>query len=248
MRSFGYLGFALQDWTWPRLIVLATSRRGLRTSCEASSGSVMMSPLFNAPVPRARHPYGAPMPHIREEPERRQVFPLFRAHADPCVCEVPEAWSLSVAAKKARKARKKSANPVAARAARGNARAFTVVLEELNGKFDVFGEALTGLREHMDRRFEQVDRRFDQMDRRFDALEGRVERVEGCAERVEGRLGRVEDRLGRVESDLSLVKSGVLENAREPKDVRQGVARLEEKLDKKVDRAEIVESALRAAH
>ncbi len=82
----------------------------------------------------------------------------------------------------AQKAKKKSAKPVAARAAQGDPRAFTVVLEELNGKFDVFGQALTGLREHMDRRFEHADQRFDQMDRRFDALEGRVDRVEGRLE------------------------------------------------------------------
>ncbi len=55
----------------------------------------------------------------------------------------------------------------------------------------------------------------------------------------------------RVETDLSLVKSGFLENARERKAVRQSVAQVEDKLDKKVDRAEvveIVEDALRAAH
>ena len=35
---------------------------------------------------------------------------------------------------------------------------FSVVLEDVRGHFAVLGEALHGLREHMDRRFESVER------------------------------------------------------------------------------------------
>ncbi len=38
-----------------------------------------------------------------------------------------------------------------------NGHAFTVVLEEMRGQFRVFGEALSGLREEMNRRFDRVE-------------------------------------------------------------------------------------------
>jgi hypothetical protein len=58
----------------------------------------------------------------------------------------------------------------ATKAARTEA-AFVVVLEDLNAKFNVFGEALQGFREEVGVRFEQIDRRFEQVDRRFNQLE-----------------------------------------------------------------------------
>lgn len=56
---------------------------------------------------------------------------------------------------------------------------FTLVLEDLRSQFAVFGEALQGLREHMDRR--------------LDAVEGRLEAVEGRLDAVEGELGLLKD-------------------------------------------------------
>ncbi len=43
-------------------------------------------------------------------------------------------------------------------------RSFAVVLEDIRAQFGVFGEALQGLREQMEARFEAVDRRFDRTD------------------------------------------------------------------------------------
>jgi hypothetical protein len=72
---------------------------------------------------------------------------------------------------------------------------FAVVTEELRGQFKVFGEALQGFRDHVDRRFEQIDQRFDRVDRRFD----------------------------RVDQEMGLLKSAVLEHGRELKEIRAGL-------------------------
>ena len=46
----------------------------------------------------------------------------------------------------------------------GGAHEFAVVVEELRGQFQVFGEALHSFREHVDSRFDAVDRRFDRVE------------------------------------------------------------------------------------
>ena len=93
------------------------------------------------------------------------------------------------------------------------ARAFTVVLEQLRGEFKVFGEALDGVRQQMNDRFETVDRRFDAVDRRFERVEhdlGEVKRELGEVKRdlgeVKGELGEVKRDLGEVKRDLGEVK------------------------------------------
>lgn len=55
---------------------------------------------------------------------------------------------------------------------------FAVVLEDIRGQFTVFGEALRGLREHMDRRFDAIDQRFESVDRRFELADRRFDSVE----------------------------------------------------------------------
>jgi hypothetical protein len=75
---------------------------------------------------------------------------------------------------------------------------FTVVLEDIRSQFRVFGEALQGIRETMDARFDAVDRRFDAVDARAD----------------------------RTDGELALVKVAVLENNRELKELRGAVSRL----------------------
>jgi hypothetical protein len=76
----------------------------------------------------------------------------------------------------------------------------------------------TGLRETMEAGFVAVDRRFDAIDRRFEAVDRRFDAMDG--------------RLDRVEGDLALVKTAVLENSRDLKDLRVAVTR-------KVDRDEV---------
>lgn len=75
----------------------------------------------------------------------------------------------------AKKVAKKSAKVVKPAAVESG---FAVVLEDLRGQFTAFGEALQGLREHMDRRFESEDRRFDSVDRRFEFADRRFDSVE----------------------------------------------------------------------
>jgi len=109
-------------------------------------------------------------------------------------------------------------------------RAMTVVLEDIRSQFSVFGEALVGLRETMDRRFaelgERMDARFAVVDRRF--------------EQVDQRFDQVGHRLGRLEGDVILLKAAVIENARDIREMRGTLTRIEAKLDEKVDRSELV--------
>src|SRR5580704_7697763 len=102
---------------------------------------------------------------------------------------------------------------------------FTVVLEDIRSQFRVFGEALQGVRETMDARFDAVDRRFDAVDRRFDAVDRRFDAVDARADRTDG--------------ELALVKTAVLENNRELKELRGAMTRL-------VDRDEVEAIVARA--
>jgi chromosome segregation ATPase len=98
------------------------------------------------------------------------------------------------------------------------ARGFSVVLEELRSQFAVFGEALTALREQVASGFAETQRRFEQVDR---------------------EIGDVNHELGHVKREVGLVKAAVLEHSRELKDLRGAMARVEEKVDRKVDREEV---------
>src|ERR1700729_633712 len=102
---------------------------------------------------------------------------------------------------------------------------FTVVLEDIRSQFRVFGEALQGIRETMDARFDAVDRRFDAVDRRFSA--------------VDGRFSAVDSRFDAVDARVDRVKVAVLENNRELKELRGAVSRL-------VDRDEVEAIVARA--
>jgi chromosome segregation ATPase len=98
------------------------------------------------------------------------------------------------------------------------ARGFSVVVEELRSQFAVFGEALTALRDQVASGFAETERRFEQVDR---------------------EIGHVSRELGQVNREVGLVKGAVLEHGRELEDVRGAVARVEEKVDRKVEREEV---------
>jgi hypothetical protein len=103
-------------------------------------------------------------------------------------------------------------------ASRGDPQAFTVVLEDLRSRFEVFGEALQGMREQMDARFVQVDARFEQIDARFE----------------------------RNDLEIGLVKTVLVEHGRQLRSVRDAVDRIEAKLDEKTDRGEVNQIVRRA--
>ena len=106
---------------------------------------------------------------------------------------------------------------------------FTVVLEDLRSNFLVFGEALQVMREEMGQRFEQVDRRFEQVDRRFEHVDRRFDRVDRRFDRVEGELGT-------LTTNMTLLKSAIIDLARENKGVRASVDDLAERIEKRPDR------------
>ncbi len=109
-----------------------------------------------------------------------------------------------------------------------DARAFTVAVEQMQSQFKVFGEALLGLTEEVRTGFARVDARFEQVDARFDRIDARFEQVDARFEQVEGRL----DHLDR---EVGLVKVAVLENARDIRDVKTSLARLEGSFDARVE-------------
>jgi chromosome segregation ATPase len=133
------------------------------------------------------------------------------------------------------------------------ARAFTVVLEQLHGEFRVFGEALGGLRQHMNDRFDAVDRRFERVEHELgevkrDLVEVKRDLVEvkrdlvqvkqdlGDVQRdladVQRDLGEVQRDLADVKVDLGLVKSAATTHSRELREIRAA-------LGNKVERGEV---------
>jgi hypothetical protein len=80
---------------------------------------------------------------------------------------------------------------------------FLVVLEDLRSKLNVFGEALQGFREDVDRRFEQVDRKFDQVDRRFGQLELAVLENSRAIQGLRGELADVRGTVTRIEAAVA---------------------------------------------
>jgi hypothetical protein len=116
-------------------------------------------------------------------------------------------------------ARKKTAKNVGGGSSGVDVRAFTVVLEGINAKFNVFGEALQGIQATMDERFGRVDQRFGLVDRELALMRGEM------------RGG-----FQRVDCELSLVQTAVLENNREIKELRVAIEDLDAR---KADRAEL---------
>jgi len=108
-------------------------------------------------------------------------------------------------------------------------RAFAVAVEQLRGDFKVFGEALGGLRQHVD---EELGGLRQQMTEGFAAVDRRFEAVDRRFERVEHDLGDVKRELGEVKVDLGLVKSAAMTHTRELREIRSA-------LGNKVERGEV---------
>jgi hypothetical protein len=95
------------------------------------------------------------------------------------------------------------------------ARELVVVLEEVRSQFKVFGEALQGVNENVDR-----------LDRTVTSGFGRVDREMAAG-------------FGRLDRELGLVKEVVLDHGRQLREIRGSVTRLEAAMEKKVDRDEV---------
>ncbi len=117
---------------------------------------------------------------------------------------------------------RKKASPVPAP---DGARAFAVVVEQLRGEFKVFGEALGGLRQEMNDRFERVEHELGEVKRDV----GEVKRNLG---EVKRDVGEVQRELGEVKVDLALVKSAATTHTRELREIRSA-------LGNKVERGEV---------
>jgi hypothetical protein len=116
---------------------------------------------------------------------------------------------------------------------------FSVLVEDMRSQFQVFGESLQGLREHMDTRFEQVDRRFEQVDRRFEQVDRRFDDVESGIVLLKDVSLDHTRALKVVKRDLKELKAASIEQTHQLNEVRSAVDRLTVKVDQKVDRAEV---------
>jgi hypothetical protein len=120
-------------------------------------------------------------------------------------------------------ARKKTARKRQGDDGGADVRAFTVVVEEINSKINVFGEKVQALDERIERRFDALDER---MERRFDTVDREI------------ALVRAEMKAGFLATDyeLGLVKAAVLHHSRDIKELRLAVDDLDAR---KVDRDEL---------
>jgi archaellum component FlaC len=126
---------------------------------------------------------------------------------------------------------------------------FTIVLEDLRSQFKVFGEALevvreegrqssAGLRQEMR---ESIGAFRQEVGQAISAFREEVGQAIGAfREEVRGDFKEVDRRLGALEGEMGLVKEVVIEHGRGLKELRAAVERLTEKVDRKVDRAEVV--------
>ena len=114
-------------------------------------------------------------------------------------------------------------------------RAFAVALESVRGDLRVVGEALQaqgdalqGFREEVGARFDEVDAQFRRVDARFDEVDTQFRQVGARFDEVDAQFRQVGAHFERVDTDLGLLKSAVIENTRELRQVRVA-------LDAKVD-------------
>jgi archaellum component FlaC len=118
-------------------------------------------------------------------------------------------------------------------------RAFTVVVEDINAKINVFGESLQavdGLRASVDEVRASVDEvRASVGEVRASVDDLRVEMRAGF-QLVDQRFEKVDRDFSLMKTEIGLVKTAVLENSREIKGLRRTV---EDRDARKVDRAEL---------
>jgi hypothetical protein len=103
----------------------------------------------------------------------------------------------------------------------------------MRSQFKVFGEALQGVRQDISGFREEVTSRFERIEREMAEGFGRVDREMAAG-------------FGRVDCELGLVKTAIVEQSRELREVRGELAevrgavkRVEDGLEKKVDREEV---------
>jgi hypothetical protein len=89
-----------------------------------------------------------------------------------------------------------------AKAARSDA-AFVVVLEDLNAKFNVFGEALQGVRDEVQGVRDELHGFREDVDRRFGRVELAIRQHSREIREVRGELGEVGATVARIESALA---------------------------------------------
>ena len=132
-------------------------------------------------------------------------------------------------------------------------REFTVVLEDVRSQFKVFGEGLQGLDEkvtRLDEKVTRIDERVTRLDENVTRIDERVTRLDENVTRIDERVARVDENVTRIDREMSagfervdrelgLVKAVVLDHSRELREIRSAVKRVEDAVEKKVDRDEV---------
>jgi archaellum component FlaC len=106
------------------------------------------------------------------------------------------------------------------------------VVEQLRGEFRVFGEALGGLRQQMNDRFERVEHELGEVKRDVGEVKRDLDEVKRDVGEVKRDLGEVQRELVEVKVDLGLVKSAATTHTRELREIRSA-------LGNKVERGEV---------
>jgi archaellum component FlaC len=108
----------------------------------------------------------------------------------------------------------------AAQSASVDARAFTVVLEDLHAKFDVFGEALQGVRSEVaEVRSEVAELRSDVA--ALQSLRPEVAALRDEVREIREEVAEVRNDVGVLRRDVELLKVAVVDNVREIKQLRR---------------------------
>lgn len=78
-----------------------------------------------------------------------------------------------------------------------------VLLEDINGKFDLVLEGHDALRKEIRELDRKNDERFDMVDFKIDALAGRVDGLENRFDGLEGRFDGLESKVDSLADDLA---------------------------------------------
>ena len=115
-----------------------------------------------------------------------------------------------------------------------DSRAYTLVLEDIRSQFAVFGEALGGLRETMNRRFDKVEN---------DIALLKVAVIQNSHDIKEIRQDITEIRQDIVEirADIVEIRQDIVEIRQDIVEIRADIAGIRSTLEDKVDRSELVQ-------
>ena len=83
---------------------------------------------------------------------------------------------------------------------------FTIVLENLQSDFKMFGEALSGVNENLSNSLDGVERKIDMNFEEIGNIKIELNEVNGRLDNIEDRLGNIEKEIKSIRQDFDLIK------------------------------------------